>query len=191
MIRLGDGAGQSLRFAIILAPDNSRNAYLVGTVRMKWSELNQETCSMARTLSVIGDRWTLMILRDCFLGIRRFDDFQGRLGVTRGILAERLKQLTAENVLEKVAYQSQPKRYEYKLTEKGLDLYPVVLSIVHWGDIHMSGEVGRPILHQHKTCNHEFDPKMCCSECGGELSAHDVVALKGPGMSDANTHWSK
>ncbi|RNF33548.1 winged helix-turn-helix transcriptional regulator [Paracoccus methylarcula] len=150
---------------------------------MKWSELEQETCSMARTLSVIGDRWTLLILRDCFLGVRRFDDFHERLGVTRGILADRLKQLSKAGVLKKVAYQEHPPRHEYKLTGKGLDLYPVILSIVHWGDVHMAGEDGRPVLHQHMACGHAFDPRMVCSECGTTLSPHDVKVLQGPGKA--------
>jgi DNA-binding HxlR family transcriptional regulator len=113
---------------------------------MRWNELSEENCSMARTVSVIGDRWTLLILRDCFLGVRRFEDFQQRLGITRPILASRLKKLVDEFVLVKVPYQQRPTRYEYRLTPKGLDLYPIVMSIVHWGDVHMAGKKGRPLL---------------------------------------------
>ena len=91
---------------------------------MRWNELSEENCSMARTVSVIGDRWTLLILRDCFLRVRRFEDFQERLGITRPILANRLKKLVDEFVLVKVPYQQRPVRYEYRLTQKGLDLYP-------------------------------------------------------------------
>src|SRR5208337_5149640 len=99
---------------------------------MRWNELGEETCSMARTVSVIGDRWTLLILRDCFLRVRRFEDFQERLGITRPILASRLKKLVDEFVLTKVPSQQRPVRYEYRLTPKGLDLYPIALSIGHW-----------------------------------------------------------
>jgi len=88
---------------------------------MRWNELSEENCSMARTVSVIGDRWTLLILRDCFLRVRRFEDFQERLGITRPILASRLKKLVDEFVLTKVPYQQRPVRYEYRLTPKGLD----------------------------------------------------------------------
>src|SRR5437762_10972441 len=81
---------------------------------MRWNELSEENCSMARTVSVIGDRWTLLILRDCFLRVRRFEDFQERLGITRPILANRLKKLVDEFVLVKVPYQQRPRRYEYR-----------------------------------------------------------------------------
>ncbi|HEY0438157.1 MAG TPA: helix-turn-helix domain-containing protein, partial [Phenylobacterium sp.] len=93
---------------------------------MQWNELDRQPCSVSRTLSVIGDRWTLLILRDCFLKVRRFDDFQARLGIGRPILADRLQKLVDAFVLTKVAYRQNPTRYEYRLTEKGLDLYPVV-----------------------------------------------------------------
>src|SRR5213083_1927038 len=126
---------------------------------MRWNELNEENCSMARTVSVIGDRWTLLILRDCFLRVRRFEEFQARLGVTRPILASRLRKLVDDFVLAKVPYQQRPLRYEYRLTQKGLDLYPIVMAIVHWGDVHMSGKKGRPLLHQHLDCGKLLDPK--------------------------------
>ena len=88
---------------------------------MRWNNLDDEACSLARTVSVIGDRWTLLILRDCFLRVRRFEDFQARLGITRPILASRLRKLVKEFVLTKVPYQERPLRHEYRLTQKGLD----------------------------------------------------------------------
>lgn len=136
---------------------------------------------MSRTLSVIGDRWTLLILHDCFMRVRRFDDFQARLGIGRPILADRLHKLVDAFVLTKVAYQTNPTRYEYQLTPKGLDLFPVIMSMLHWGDIHMSGKKGRPLLHQHKKCNHQFDPVMVCSECKEVLHPREVRASLGPG----------
>jgi DNA-binding HxlR family transcriptional regulator len=148
---------------------------------MRWNELAQQPCSIARTVSVIGDRWTLLILRDCFLRIRRFDDFEARLGITRHILADRLKKLVHAGVLRKVPYQDRQLRYEYRLTQKGLDLYPVLMSIVHWGDMHMAGEEGRPVLHQHLTCGHRFDPVMVCSECHEPLAPRQVRVSPGPG----------
>ena len=140
---------------------------------------------MARTLAVIGDRWTLLILRECFLRVRRFDDFQERLGIGRPILTDRLRKLVDHFVLTKVAYQQNPTRYEYRLTPKGLDLYPVVLSIVHWGDIHLAGRKGRPVVHEHVACGHVFDPMMTCSACQAALDPHDVRVLPGPGLRDA------
>lgn len=137
---------------------------------------------MARTLAVIGDRWTLLILRECFLRVRRFDHFQSRLEIGRPILTDRLQKLVANFVLTKMAYQQNPTRYEYRLTQKGLDLYPVMLAIVHWGDVHLAGKKGRPILHEHLTCGHVFDPVTACSACGEALQPRDVRILPGPGM---------
>ncbi len=142
---------------------------------------------MARTISVIGDRWTLLILRDCFLRVRRFEEFQARLGVTRPILARRLRKLVDDFVLTRVAYQQRPLRYEYRLTQKGLDLYPIVISIVHWGDVHMSGKKGRPLLHHHAICGKSFDPVLVCSECGEPLDPRRVHVHPGPG-ADSTRH---
>jgi DNA-binding HxlR family transcriptional regulator len=150
---------------------------------MRWNKLEDEACSMARTISVIGDRWTLLILRDCFLRVRRFEEFQARLGVTRPILARRLRKLVEDFVLAKVPYQQRPLRYEYRLTQKGLDLYPIVMAIVHWGDIHMSGRKGRPLLHQHLACGKTFDPVVVCSECGEPLDPKRVHVHPGPGAA--------
>lgn len=148
---------------------------------MKWNRLNEERCSVARTVSVIGDRWTLLILRDCFLGVRRFEEFQQRLGIARPLLSDRLRKLVDEGVLRKVPYQESPPRHEYRLTPKGLDLHPVLMAIVHWGDVHLSGRKGRPLLHRHVRCGHLFDPVTVCSECGEELSAREVTVEPGPG----------
>ena len=148
---------------------------------MRWDHLEQQACSLARTVSVIGDRWTLLILRDCFLRVRRFEDFQARLGVTRPILANRLRRLVDAFVLVRVPYQQRPLRHEYRLTRKGLDLYPIVMSIVHWGDVHMAGKKGRPLLHKHLECGKQFDPVMICSECGEALDPKRVHAHRGPG----------
>src|SRR3984893_8556786 len=109
---------------------------------MRWGELGSEQCSVARTVAVIGDRWTLLVLRDCFLRVRRFDDFQARLGVTRHVLADRLKKLVRYGVLRRVPYQERPKRYEYILTQKGLDLHPVMMAIVFFGGLPIHDETG-------------------------------------------------
>lgn len=146
---------------------------------MKWEDLAQEPCSVARSVAVIGDRWTLMILRDCFLGVRRFESFQERLGISRTIIADRLKRLTEEGVLRRVAYQEHPTRHEYRLTDKGLDLHPVVMAIVHWGDRHYAGEAGPPLLHRHKACGCDFHPVQTCSECGEPVDARAVETRPG------------
>lgn len=148
---------------------------------MKWNELEEEPCSMARTIAVVGDRWTLLILRECFLRTRRFEGFQSALGITRHLLAERLKKLVRHGILRRIPYQDSPKRHEYILTQKGLDLYPIMMAIVHWGDTHMIDERGRPVLHRHRGCGKDFDPVMVCSECGEPLHAKEVHTHPGPG----------
>lgn len=147
---------------------------------MKWNELSEEPCSVARSVAVIGDRWTLMILRDCFLGVRRFEDFERRLGISRSIVADRLKHLVDEGVLRREAYQERPLRHEYRLTEKGLALHPVIMAIVHWGDVHYAGEAGPPLLHRHKACGCDFAPVMTCSECREPITAREVEVRAAP-----------
>jgi len=151
---------------------------------MRWDDLGSETCSVARTLAVIGDRWTLMILRDCFLGLRRFEEFEASLGITRHVLSDRLKKLVSEDVLRKEPYGEAPVRYQYRLTEKGFDFYPVIMSIVHWGDSHRADARGAPIVHRHKTCGHQMHGALVCSECGELLDARAVEAVAGPGFTD-------
>ncbi|WP_449221405.1 winged helix-turn-helix transcriptional regulator [Tistrella mobilis] len=151
---------------------------------MKRDDLKDQPCSMARTVAVIGDRWTLMLLRDCFLGVRRFDTFQERLGISRTIIADRLKLLVDEGVLARVRYQDRPPRDEYRLTPKGFDLYPVVMSIVHWGNRHYAGEAGPPMLHRHRTCGHDIEPVLTCKACGEELHPREVEVRAGPGIGD-------
>lgn len=143
---------------------------------MKWNDLSSENCSLARALAVVGDRWTLLVLREAFLKTRRFEDFQLRLGIARRVLTERLAGLVENGVLEKVAYQQRPVRHEYRLTDKGLALYPVILSLVHWGDAHLGDGNGPPVIHRHKACGHDFRSVLTCSECGEALGARDVEA---------------
>ncbi|MEX1666487.1 winged helix-turn-helix transcriptional regulator [Zhongshania arctica] len=142
---------------------------------MRWEDLDQEPCSLARTLAVVGDRWTLLILRDCFLGVRRFDVFEKRLGITRHILADRLKKLLSYGVLYKSPYQERPLREEYRLSEKGLELHSVILGLVSWGDRYMSDERGAPIVHVHKSCGHQIHPITSCPECGEAITAKDIT----------------
>lgn len=141
---------------------------------MRWEELDQQPCSLARALSVVGDRWTLLVLRDCFLGVRRFEAFERRLGITRHILTDRLKKLVSEGVLYKMPYQQKPVREEYRLTEKGLELHPVLLTLVSWGDRHRADERGAPVIHIHKGCGQVMRPITVCSECGEPVSARDI-----------------
>lgn len=143
---------------------------------MKWQELAEQQCSVARTLAVIGDRWTLLVIRDLFLGVKRFETFRKSLGISRTILTERLNLLEAEGVITKQAYQERPIRHEYRLTAKGVDLYPIVMTIVGWGDKYYAGDKGPPIVQHHKSCGHDFRAELHCSECGERLSPYETEA---------------
>ncbi|MEN8976489.1 winged helix-turn-helix transcriptional regulator [Acinetobacter baumannii] len=149
---------------------------------MKWNEIGNQPCSIARTLSIIGDTWTILIIRNAFIGIRKFEDLQKNLGVTRHVLADRLKLLVDQGIFIKTPYTDTQKRYEYRLTKKGLDLYPIILSIVQWGNIWMDEGLGAPLDYYHKQCGHKFTPVTVCSECGKPIIPQEVQALPGPGF---------
>ena len=151
---------------------------------MKWDDLGDEPCSVARTLAVVGDRWTLLILRDAFLGVRRFDEFQERLGLSRALLTDRLRTLVDGGLLERRVYQERPERHEYRLTPAGLDFYPVLLSIADWGNRHRADARGAPLIHRHRTCGQDFRPVTTCSECGEPVDAQSVAVRAGPGYPD-------
>ena len=141
-----------------------------------------QTCSVARTLELVGERWTLLILRDAFLGVRRFDDFQRSLGIARNVLNTRLQRLCDSGLLERRLYQERPERYEYRLTEMGLDLWPSVAALMEFGDKYLAGDDGPPMLMQHKGCGGAVDSTRACAACGADgLTARDVVAVPGPG----------
>jgi DNA-binding HxlR family transcriptional regulator len=150
---------------------------------MRWDEIGGVHCSVARALSVIGDRWTLLVLREAFLRTRRFEDFQRHLGVTRHLLAGRLRKLVNAGILERVPYQEKPSRYEYRLTEKGRDLYPVIVSLLRWGDRWMADEQGPPLVLLHKKCGHRMHPTLACPDCGEPIEPRDVVPEMGPTLT--------
>ncbi len=127
---------------------------------MKWNELENEACPVARGLSVIGDRWTLLILRDCFLGVRRFDMFQEHIGMTRHVLADRLKKLVDANILRKEPYQERPTRYEYRLTQKGKSLFPILMMLISWADEHMPADDPSPYEFLNKDTGQLIKPAL-------------------------------
>ncbi len=141
---------------------------------MRWTEIDNMTCSIARALSVVGDCWTLLILRELFSRSRRFDEFQAQLGLSPYILSERLNKLIKHGVVRRQKYQDRPARYEYRLTEKGLELYPLLLALLRWGDTWMVAETGPPVRLYHASCGHEMTPELVCSECGSPLHPRDV-----------------
>jgi len=128
---------------------------------MKWDDIGDQPCSVARMLSVIGDRWTMLILRNAFMGIRRFDDFQKSLGVTRHVLSDRLKRLVEYEILVKAPYFDRQERFEYRLTDKGFELYPIILSMANWADKWMDQGLGKPLEYRHKTCGHSLNLLWC------------------------------
>jgi DNA-binding HxlR family transcriptional regulator len=147
------------------------------------SDYDEQNCSIARTLELVGERWSLLILREAFLGTRRFDEFQGRLGIARNVLQSRLERLTEGGIMRRVAYQERPVRYEYRLTHKGVDLWPAIVALMKWGDQYAAPD-GPPTLLQHKECGGEVDDRRRCTRCRAELEAWDVVPVRGPGASD-------
>jgi DNA-binding HxlR family transcriptional regulator len=152
---------------------------------MRLTSLADWNCSIAKTLDVVGEWWTLLILRDAFLGVRRFEDFQSRLGTTRHRLADRLRKLVEHGVLERVPYAERPPRFEYRLTEKGRDLYPVVVSLTRWGDRWMAGGDGPPVELVHRGCGRRIMPTLTCPECGEPVGARDMQARPGPALRKA------
>jgi DNA-binding HxlR family transcriptional regulator len=148
---------------------------------MERSDYATDNCSVARTLAIVGERWTLLILREAFLGVRRFDQLQGNLGIARNILADRLQRLVGAGILERRRYQERPKRYEYRLTQRGIDLHPALVALMEWGDRYVSDEAGAPLVLEHLECGKETKPRFVCSECGEPIHARNVRPKLGPG----------
>jgi DNA-binding HxlR family transcriptional regulator len=144
-----------------------------------------QVCSVARALEVLGDRWTLLVLRDAFSRIRRFEDFQRSLGVARNVLTDRLNRLVDEGILKRVPYQDRPVRFEYRLTEKGRSLWPVMMTLMQWGDRYYGEPEGPPVIVRHRDCGGEVTGHLSCSKCGAELGPFDVEATPGPGAARA------
>jgi DNA-binding HxlR family transcriptional regulator len=148
---------------------------------MKKTSFANMRCSLARGLDRIGDWWSPLIIRDLFLGLQRFDELVEDLGISRNLLTRRLKSLVENGVLERIAYQQRPVRYEYRLAEAGRDLVPAILALTAWGDRWARPKEGRPILFVHETCGQRFRPEVSCSVCGKPIRAETVKAIGGPG----------
>ena len=140
-------------------------------------------CSIARTLDVVGESWTPLLVRDVYLGVDRFDDLVRDLGVSRALLARRLEHLVAAGVLEREPYQDRPVRHRYRLTESGRALVPVLMAIMAWGD-EFAAPAGAPMRLRHAGCGADFTPTVCCSECGAPVEADAVRVRPGPGAGD-------
>jgi DNA-binding HxlR family transcriptional regulator len=148
---------------------------------MLGNEYDSQVCSIAGALEVVGERWSLLIVRNIFLGLRRFDELQENLGIARNVLQTRLTRLLDAGVLEKQLYNERPPRYEYRLTEKGIDLWPTIVALMQWGDRYAAPAAGPPVVLEHRGCGGTVDEHRVCRRCHTPLSANDVRGLPGPG----------
>jgi DNA-binding HxlR family transcriptional regulator len=147
---------------------------------MERKSFSDMACSVAQCLEVVGEWWSMLIVRDAFLGVTRFDDFQRRLGISRNILQQRLTHLVDNDVLARVPYSERPLRHEYRLTDKGRDLWPVLTAMRQWGDAYSAPE-GAPVELVHKACGEKATALLVCDHCGEQLDARSVRAVPGPG----------
>jgi DNA-binding HxlR family transcriptional regulator len=152
--------------------------------RLRYSSSN---CSIARTLGVVGEKWTLLVLREAFYGVRRFDDFQAALGCARNLLSARLKTLVENGLLEKQAYRDDRgrRRDEYRLADKGRDLLPAVIALMQWGDRWAADEAGPAVVLRHRDCGEPVSVQLSCYAGHAPLGARDVGAVPGPGARGA------
>ncbi len=139
-------------------------------------------CSIARTLEVVGEKWSLLVLREAFWGVRRFDDLQRNLGVARNVLSARLETLVAQGLLTRTPYREggQRTRFEYRLSAAGRDLYPVLVALMQWGDRHRGDPSGPPVVLHHRGCDLQAGAAVVCA-CGQQLAPREVEPRPGPG----------
>lgn len=145
--------------------------------------LSVDSCTIGRSMAILGERWTVVVLREVFLGVRRFDDMRARTAIPRQVLSDRLALLVRHGVLRREPYREPGARvrHEYRLTDKGFDLYPVLLAVREWGDAYLADPEGPPLLHVHRDCGAPVHGELRCS-AGHVVSAYrDVVPRPGPG----------
>jgi DNA-binding HxlR family transcriptional regulator len=140
---------------------------------MRWSEIDRVPCPVAQAMVVIGDSWTVLILRDALRGASKFDEFQRAIGASRAIVADRLAHLVKHGVMERVQYEVHPPRYAYHLTERGRALQPVLMMMAHWSETHVDKPL-RKAGRRHTTCGHAFTPVVTCSACGEAVDAGTI-----------------
>ena len=138
------------------------------------ADYSNERCSVAATLELVGDPWTMLIVREAFLGVTRFEQWQCKLGVARNVLAARLKTLTEHGLLSREVYSTRPVRQEYLLTAKGRDLLPILTAMLTFGDRHIYGEGREPQIYTHLTCGRRFQPEVVCACCKQEVRPADL-----------------
>ncbi|MDK3018267.1 winged helix-turn-helix transcriptional regulator [Pseudodonghicola flavimaris] len=152
---------------------------------MARSDLAKTCCPVSRAIERVGDPWVLVILREAFLGTRRFDDFQRHTGASPHVLSLRLKQLCGDGILRKRAYSETPPRFEYLLTDKGMDLWPLIMALQSWGEKWLGGQ---GVTLTHKSCGTVITPQLGCPDCGAPLTARDLQAEISPEFSEERKH---
>jgi DNA-binding HxlR family transcriptional regulator len=150
------------------------------------ADYSRQSCAIAATLEIIGDPWTLLVIRDAFRGVRRFEQWQERLGVARNVLAARLKSLVAHGILEPRVYSERPLRHEYVLTARGKELNWVLLSLFDWGSRNLYQDADAGVSFRHKPCGNTLKTKLVCSDCGQPIEPRDLemVLSEGPTVGE-------
>lgn len=140
--------------------------------------------SVGRALELVGEKWTLLILREAFFGVRRYGQLARNLAIPRPTLSARLRTLVDAGLLERISYRDEPPRHEYRLTRAGQDLYPAIVALMRWSDTHLTGPGEAPIVLRHHDCGELADPRLTCAHCGGEITTRNVTPEPGPGTAD-------
>jgi DNA-binding HxlR family transcriptional regulator len=148
---------------------------------MPFRPFEDQNCSIAGALAIVGERWTLLVMREVLLGRRRFQDIKRNTGVAANILSDRLATLVEHGIIERRLYSEHPESYEYVPTRKGLDLQPVLITLMRWGDQHVTGPDAAPRVVLHTACGHDADPRLHCSHCGEEMVPRETRTRPGPG----------
>jgi DNA-binding HxlR family transcriptional regulator len=151
---------------------------------MRRTRFDTWPCSIARTVDLVGDWWTPLVMREAFYGARRFEEFQRRLGLSRNVLTQRLDRLVEQAMLERVRYQQRPVRHEYRLTEKGRDFFTVLAAMIRWGDRWLAGEEGPPIELRDRQSGRRVQPEVIDAETGQPIDIRRLVAIPGPGLPE-------
>lgn len=154
-----------------------------------WREMDTRICPIHRTLALIGDKWTILVIRDAANGVRRFDDFRRHVGLSEAVLSDRLKRLVAEGIFETREYQEpgQRRRNEYRLTSKGWDLFPVLIALMQWGDEHLTAPGDEPWTLEHTGCGHRARAEVVCTHDGERLTPRETRLAPGPGLARAQS----
>jgi len=148
---------------------------------MKRTQFADQPCSVARAMDIVGELWAFMIIRNVFLGVRRFEGLRANLAISRKVLTERLDLLVARGILDRRQYQDRPPRHEYRLTPMGVDLFPVLMALARWGDRWLDAGAGAPIEFVHRKCGQATTARVVCAHCGEDIGAHNVQPRLGPG----------